>query len=152
MAEPIVEQIMQAVRTRCGAYTASYRSSMVAKWQPRDMTISVYQGEITRNEIMSCPGNPPAMAYDIEAIVAGIAKPSDAETTAIDTFKNRMWSEIVKAVTNADKWYQWGGLAVNTEINSVEDYTSDDGSMAGVKVSMAITFRTDENNPFNARA
>lgn len=152
MSEPVAEQIMQAVRLRMAAFTAARRSAAVATWQPKDMTIAVYQGDLTHNEELSCPGNPPAQAWDLQAIVAGIVKPSDHDTTPVDTYKNRFWAEIVKAATADNLWHNWGGLAVNTTIGSVEDYTADDGSMSGVKVVFTITFRTDENNPFNVRA
>jgi len=152
VSEPVAERIMQAVRTRMAAYTSAYRSSHVATWQPKDLTIHVYQGEIVRNEEMGCPGNPPATAWDMTAIVAGIVKPSTTETTAVDTYKNRFWAEIVKAAPLADLWHTWGGLAYDTQVNDVEDYTSDDGSAAGVKVSMVIRFRTSENDPYAVRA
>jgi hypothetical protein len=58
----------------------------------------------------------------------------------------------VKAATNADQWHTWGGLAFNTVIGDVEDYTSDDGSAAGVKVPFVISFRTDEDDPYAVRA
>jgi hypothetical protein len=152
MPEPVAEQILQAVRTRLSAYTDSYRSPRVANWQPKDLVIHIYQGDIAPNDELSCPGNPPAQAYDMPVVVAGIIKKSDSETTPVDTYKNRFWAEIVKAVTNADLWYNWGGLAVNTTIGTIEDYTSEDGSAAGVKVEFLITFRVSENDPYAVRA
>ena len=152
MSEPVAERIMQAVRTRMAVYTAAYRSTHVATWQPKDLVISVYQESIVRNEEMDCPGNPPATARDLMAMVAGIVKPSSTDATPVDTFKNRFWAEIVKAATVADQWHTWGGLAFNTVIGDVEDYTSDDGSTAGVKVPFVISFRTDEDDPYAVRA
>jgi hypothetical protein len=152
MSEPIVEQIMTNVRTRLAAYTSAYRSPKIASWQPKDLTIAIYQGDITRNEEMSCPGNPPAQAWDLLAIVAGIVKPSDDDTTPVDRYKNRFWAEIVKAATNANQWHTWGGLAYDTVIGDVRDYTSDDGSASGISVEMLIRFRTDEDDPDVGRA
>lgn len=152
MSEPVAERIMAAVRTRMAAYTSAYRSTRVASWQPKDLTLHVYQASIEANEELSCPGNPPAQAYDLEAVVAGITKTSDTDTTPVDTYKNRLWAEIVKAATDADLWHTWGGLAVNTVIGAVEDYTDESGGVAGVSVRMIITFRVSENDPFEARA
>lgn len=112
----------------------------------------VHQGTLTPNAALSCPGNPPAQAYDLEAIVAGIVKPSDMELTAIDTFKNRMGADIIVAATNAALWHQWGSLAINTTIGPVEEYVEESGGFAGVMVKFLITFRTNEDDPYTVRA
>jgi len=152
MTEPVVEQIMANVRTRMAAAFTAYRSTRVATWQPKDLVVHVNQGSLTPNAELSCPGNPPATAYDLEAIVAGIVKPSDAETIAVDTFRNRMGADIVKAATDAELWHQWGGLALNTIHGPIEDYMDETGGFAGVMVKFTITFRVDEDDPYQVRA
>lgn len=153
MAEPVVEQIMAAVKTRmAAAFSNAYRSTRIATWQPKDLVVHVHQGTLSPNAELSCPGNPPAQAYDLEAIVAGITKPSDASQVAIDTFKNRMGADIIVAATNASLWHQWGGLAINTTIGTVEEYVEETGGFQGVMVRFQITFRTDENDPYTVRA
>ena len=153
MPEPVAEQIMQAVRSRVAAtYTSTYRSANIATWQPKNDTMHVYQGDITENREIDCPGNPPAKGWTIEAIVAAILRPSQTDVTPIDTFKNRAWAAIVQAVTDAPLWHNWGGLSLNTDIGTIEDFTADDGSGSGVMVRLSIHFRTDENNPYNVRA
>jgi hypothetical protein len=152
MSEPVVEQIMANVRTRMAAAFTAYRSTRVATWQPKDLVVHVHQGALTPNADLSCPGNPPATAYDLEAIVAGIVKPSDAETIAVDTFRNRMGADIVRAATDAELWHQWGGLALNTVHGPIEDYMDETGGFAGVMVRFTITFRVDENDPYQVRA
>jgi hypothetical protein len=152
MSEPVVEQIMANVRTRMAAAFTAFRSTRVATWQPKDLVVHVHQGSLTPNTELSCPGNPPATAYDLEAIVAGIVKPSDAETIAVDTFRNRMGADIVKAATDATLWHQWGGLALNTVHGPIEDYMDETGGFAGVMVRFTITFRVDENDPYQVRA
>jgi hypothetical protein len=152
MSEPVAERIMQAVRARVAAYRPAFRSTNVAKWQPKHEVMHVYQGDITENPKIDCPGNPPARGYTIEAVVASIFKPSENDLTAIDTFKNRAWSEITKAVTNANLWWNWGGLAIDTRIGTIEDFTGEDGSGSGCMVRMSIHFRVDETDPFTARS
>ena len=153
MPEPVVERIMQAVRSRVAAtYSSTYRSANIATWQPKNDTMHVYQGDITENREIDCPGNPPAKGWTIEAIVAAILKPSQTDTTPIDTYKNRAWAAIVQAATDAPLWHNWDGLALNTDIGTIEDFTADDGSGSGVMVRLSIHFRTDENNPYNVRA
>lgn len=153
MTEPVVEQIMANVRTRMAVeFDNVYRSTRTATWQPKDLVLSVHQGTLTPNPELSYPGNPPAQAYDLEAIIAGIVKPSDASVIAVDTFKNRLGSNIIKAATNATNWHQWGGLAINTTIGTVEEYVEETGGVQGVMVRFTITFRTNENDPYTVRA
>lgn len=153
MTEPVVEQIMANVRTRmAAAFDDVYRSTRTATWQPKDLVIHVHQGALTPNPELSCPGNPPATAYDLEAIIAGIVKPSDTSIIAIDTFRNRMGADIIAAATNATLWHQWGGLALNTVHGPVEEYTEETGGLAGVMVRFTITFRVDEDDPYTVRA
>lgn len=153
MTEPVVEQIMANVRTRMAvAFDDVYRSTRVGTWQPKDLVLHVHQGTLSPNAELSCPGNPPAQAYDLKAIVAGIVKPSDASTVAVDTFRNRLGADIITAATNATLWHQWGGLAINTTIGTVEEYTEETGGLSGVMVTFTITFRTDENDPYTVRA
>lgn len=134
------------------AFTTAYRSTRVATWQPKDLVVHVHQGAITPSADFSCPGNPPAQGYEVEAIVAGIVKPSDTDTTAIDTLKNRLGADIIVAATDAVLWHQWGGLALNTTIGPIEDYTEETGGLSGVVVRFTIAYRTDEGNPYNVRA
>lgn len=152
MTEPVVEQIIDAVRERMDAFTKAYRSTRTATWQPLDLTVHVHQGAITPNPDVSCPGNPPAQGYDVEAIVAGIVKPSDNDDTPVDTYKNRLAADIIKAATDASLWHQWGGLALNTTIGNAEPYTEETGGVAGVLVRFTITYRTNENDPYTVRA
>lgn len=152
MSEPVAEQIMQAVRSRVATYKTAYRSTNIATWQPKNETLHVYQGNIVEAPDFDCPGNPPAKGYTLEAIVAAILKPSETLTTPIDTFKNRAWSEIVKAITSEHLWHNWGQLAINSNIGTMEDFTGDDGSGSGIMVRVSIHFRVDEDDPFQERA
>lgn len=153
MTEPVVEQIMANVRTRmAAAFDDVYRSTRTGTWQPKDLVLSVHQGALTPNSEVSCPGNPPAQGYTLEAIVAGIVKPSDESIVAVDTFKNRLGADIIAAATNASLWHQWSSLAINTTIGTVEEYVEETGGLQGVMVRFMITFRVDEDDPYTVRA
>ena len=70
MTEPVVEQIMATVRSRMAAvFDNAYRSTRIATWQPKDLVVHVHQGALTPNPELSCPGNPPAQAYRIAALL-----------------------------------------------------------------------------------
>lgn len=153
MPEPIAEQIVAVIKSRIVTYTSdTQRSTRVGTWQPKDGTIVVYQGSLTENPELSCQGNPPAKAWNMEVVIACLLKPSDTDTTPIDTYKNRIWAEIVKAVNTGTNWHSMGGLALDSNFGSVEDHTDGDGAFAGVKLSLNVLFRVDEDNPFNVRA
>jgi len=151
MAEPIAELIARVVESRMDVYTSAFRSTAHATWQPKDLVVHVFQGDLIKNEELSYPGNPPAQAWDMPVTIAGIVKPSDSETTPVDTFKNRLGSEIIKAITTGVGWYTFGGNAFNTTIGTIQDYTADDGSSSGVKVELLIQFRTSEFDPTSQR-
>jgi hypothetical protein len=152
MSEPVVEQIMANVRSRMASFASAFRSTRVATWQPKDLTIHVSQGSFAPDDSVSCPGNPPAQGYALEAVVAGIVKPSDKDTIPVDTYKNRLGADILAAITNSGTWYQWDGLALNTEVGEIEDYTGSDGAACGVFVRMAVHFRTSELSLYTVRA
>lgn len=152
MPEPVSEQIMAAVKTRMDAVFTAHRSTRIATWQPKDLVVHVHQGALTPNPELSCPGNPPAQAWDLEAIVAGIVKPSDTSTVPIDTYRNRLVADIVKAATDANQWHTWGGRALNTTFGASETIVEDNGAVSGVMVRMVITFRVSETDPYAARA
>jgi len=161
MATAIAEQIAATVKTRLalistGAGYETTTSGVVRpvrlnNARPLDYQIFVTQGDITRVPELDCPGNPPATARVIPFSIAGILRPSDTDTTAIDTIKNQFWADVVRSLCNAVAWWNWGGLAVNSDIGDVEDYATDDGSSAGFKVALNVTYRTDETNPYNVR-
>lgn len=153
MPTPISELIMQEVKTRLAVFAATAeRPTQVGNFQPKHGKIVITQGTITPNPELAYPGNPPAIAWDMEAIVSCIIKNSDVDTVALDTYRNEFWSEIIKAANTGDNWHTWGGNAINSTISEVTDQLDEDGAFAGIRVVLLITFRTDENNPFNVRA
>jgi hypothetical protein len=152
MTEPVSEQIMAKVKTRVATALTAHRSALVATWQPKDQVTHIFQGDVIANDAISCPGNPPAKGWTLQAGVAGICKPSDTDTTPIDTFKNRIGSDIVGAITTGATWHNWDGLAIDSEVTQIEDYTGTDGASSGVLVRLSIHFRTDEDDLTVARA
>lgn len=152
MAEPVSEQILAVVRSRLTAYATTHRSTRIGTWQPKDNTLVVNFLTLERNEELSCPGNPPAQAWDMEVEICGLIKPSDTDTTAVDTYKMRLHAEIIKACCDGiSRWWTWGEKAIDSRFSTAEEHTDDNGAFAGVKVTMTATFRTDEDNPFNLR-
>jgi len=161
MALPISEQIAVKVRTRLGLISTDngyevdvagvYRPNKVAQFHPENYQVIVTQGDVSMNEELSHPGNPPATAWDLPFEIAGILRISDTNTTSLATHKNVFWADVVKALTDATAWYNWDQLAINSIISDVADYQDTDGN-SGFKLTLKVTFRTDETNPYNVRA
>jgi len=162
MATSISEQISAKLQTRLGVIDTGsgyetttagvVRPTRLGGFQPKDYLIVVTQGDIARNDELSHPGNPPAAAWDIPFMVAGILRTDETTTTASDTLKNQFWADCVKAINTGTDWYQWDSLAINSTITDVKDFQASDGSASGFFLTVLVTFRTDENNPYNVRA
>ncbi len=98
------------------------------------------------------PWKSPAQGWTLEAAVAGICKPSDKDTTPIDTYKQRIAADIIGPLRTQVSGTNWDGLAINTEFGEVGDYTGNDGSVAGRCRPAFDPFRTDENDLYTVRA
>ena len=162
MATAVSEQIAVVVKTRLALITTANgyentvssvdRPTVKGVPSPEDYQIVLTQGDIIRNAEHSKPGSPPATAWDMPFVIPAILRPSEEDTTASDTLKNQFWGDVIKAITNATPWHTFGGLAFNAMYGDVRNYQADDGSSAGFQLDLLVQFRTDENNPFTARA
>lgn len=161
MAIPVSEQIAVKVKTRLGLITTGagyeqtitgvHRPAKVAQFHPENYQIVVTQESNTVNEELSHPGNPPAKARDLTFAIAGMLRISDTDTSALDTFRNVFEADIEKAITVDAAWWNWDSLAINSTIGDIETYQDTEGN-SGFKVPLVVTYRTDENNPYNVRA
>lgn len=160
MATPISEQIAAKIATRLAGITVAngyeLTVSEVARplrfdgFRPQNNQLIVTQGNLTRNDELSAPGNPPATAYDLEFTVAGLLMPTESSTSKIDTLRNTFASDTIKAIcTPAASWHNWDTLAIDTKVGDVTDITTEESS--GFKLSLTVTFRTTENNPYQSR-
>lgn len=147
MAEPVPERIAEHVRSRLAPIAAggAIRPTRLGDFQPKDYQVVITQGDVIRNPALDCPGNPPAIARVIPFIVAGILRPSEKLTTPIATLKNEFWSTCVKAINTGSAWWNWNGLAIDSQVSDVENYSDEDGN-SGFHLNLRITFRTDEND------
>jgi hypothetical protein len=99
MATAVAELIIDKVRTRLGDIKVSggyevtvsevVRPTRYGGFRPQDLQLVVTQGTLERNADLSHPGNPPATAWDMEVIVAGLLMPSESSTSKIDTLRNQ---------------------------------------------------------------
>lgn len=162
MATPISEQIALKVKQRLqlidegSGYETSVEGTVVRApriWEGnlKDYQIIVSQGPLSYNEELSHPGNPPAAAWDLPFVIVGELRPSEDDTTALDTLANEFSSDIFRSIcTPQASWHNWDGLAINTQFGSVEIINADE--MAAVRVEITVTYRVDEINPYTVRS
>ena len=158
---PVVSRIADELFNRLNKLTAGFspftavyevvRSQRLGQYTPRHLQIVLTKGAIEEVPELSCPGNPPAIAWRQVFDIRCHVLPSEKDPTPIDTYCEVMAADVVRAVCDPTRWHTFGGLAINAEWLATEDINSD-GGMDGVNVPIAITYRVDEGNPFNVRA
>lgn len=161
MASPICERIAVKVKVRLGlideddgyetTVSQVVRPTRLGGFTPKDYQLIVTQGNMIYNREQSRHGNPPAIAWVIPFIIAGVIKQNESDTTAVAALKNTFAADVIKAVTSVADWHNWDQLAIDTTFGNVDDYTGSDGQ-AGFKIGMNVLFRVDEDDPYTARA
>ena len=160
MATAILEQIAQKVVTRLASITVAggyeftvsevVRGTRFGGFRPQHLQLVVNQGTLSRNEELSFPGNPPATAWEMPFEIVGLLMPSESDTNKIDLLRNQFSSDVVKALsTPAASWHNWDGLAILSTISDIDDITQEESS--GFRLTMTVTYRTTEANPYAAR-
>jgi hypothetical protein len=161
MADPVSEQILDKVRHRLTAIKTSagfeldvsevVRPSRFGGFRPQHLQLVVTLGGMTRNTELSHPGNPPATAWDMEVVVAGLLMPPETFAGKIDALRAKFAADTIKAIcTPAASWHNWDSLAILSELGDIEDVTTEESS--GFRLPMTVTFRVDEGNPYTVRS
>jgi hypothetical protein len=73
------------------------------------------------------------------------------ESTPIDTTINTFQADVIKCLTSVANWYQFGGVAIDTNLLAVE-LINEDGGIGGFNLPVAITYRHSEDDPYEVRA
>lgn len=128
------------------------RPTRQGNYTPQDMQIVLTQGSSEEIEDLHCPGNPPAIArqqiFNIRCHVVNDENSSEA----IDSRLNSIASDVIQSVCYpASTWHNFDGNAIDAAWQQREQVSAD-GGIDGINVPIAITYRTDETNPYNVRA
>lgn len=125
-------------------------------FHPSPRGIYVKQQAEAENEELSCPGNPPAVAYDVVFEITGYANQIDTDTTEpaiVDdgATVNNMLASIQKAIANNDAahWHEFDGNSLNATMPVAE--TMETADYDGAKVELIVTYRTSEIDPYALR-
>lgn len=134
-------QVCEVIQpTRLGNYT------------PKDLQIVVMQASPTRVPELDCPGNPPATAMQQIFNIHCHVRSSEEDTAEVDGTINRFAADVRKAVcTPQNTWHTFGGYAVIAEWLTQENIDSGEGT-DGINIPLAVTYRTDEDDPYTVRA
>jgi hypothetical protein len=162
MATPVSELIASVLESRLNLLTVDgdyettvcevVRPTRLGTWTPQDLQIVLTQDSPQINEELSYPGNPPAVAYEMQFNVRCHVMTDERDETAVDTTCNRFAADVVKAVcSTGTDWYTMGGYAINAQWQAYENIDGS-GSLDGVNVPLLVTFRTDEGNPYTVRS
>jgi hypothetical protein len=127
------------------------RPKRLSGYTPKDRQIVLTREAKERVSEIDCPGNPPAEGHRAVFAIRCHIMPSEKDTTPVEEYCDIIESDVKRAVGDANLWHTMGGLAINSEWMDPIAINSD-GSFDGVAVMIAVTFRTDENNPYNVRA
>lgn len=157
----VVEQIALALKSRLDAMVDDstnfpvnvsevVRPTRFGDFTPLDRQIVLVQGQMETVPELSHPGNPPAQAYRITFQIRGHVINDERAFLAIDETLNQFHADIVQAVAVDSTWQTFGGLSFDAEWKPPE-YVAADGGIDGINVPLAVSFRTDEDNPTQVR-
>ena len=136
------------------------RPTRLGSWTPRDLQIVVVQGDAERVETLDVPGNPPAECNRQIFNLYCYVRSSESDDEPSDKTVNAFVADVKKAVCDPQAtWHNFASVcgttttnwAINAEWLTPENIESGEGC-DGIKLILAITYRTDENNPYNVRA
>ena len=132
--------VCQVVRpTRFGDYT------------PQDKQILMTQGNLEHVPELSIPGNPPGIARRQVFNIRCHLMTDENSETPIEADINLFASDVIRAVTTPSAaWHTFDGLAIDAEIRDFEFITAD-GSLDGINIPVAVTYRVSEYDPTVSR-
>jgi hypothetical protein len=160
---PVIERIAQELYQRLAALTdddstAETKVSEVIRpkrfedYTPKHLQIVMKFGASAIVPELMCPGNPPAIARAQTINLHLHVMPSELDANPVDELEQQFIADVIESVTTSQNtWHTFGGLAIDAEWQDVEDIIGD-GGPDGVTLPIAITYRTDEGNPYNVRA
>lgn len=161
MSTPIPEEIISRVATRLALITTGngYNQTVTVLRPlrlnddlPGDYRLVLGIGDHQPAPEHDRPGNPPAVAYNLTILIEGEVRLSDSSTTTIDAAAMTLQADVVKALTNAANWYQWGGFSIDSKLTGTGINRSGDGGSAGFTFSLVVLYRCSETDPYTVRA
>jgi hypothetical protein len=128
------------------------KSKRLGDFTPQDLQVVIQQANTELVPELMCPGNPPAEAWrQVFNLYLHIMPDELYDEETIDSIRNRFIADVRKVVcTPSATWHNFGGKAINAEWQSMQNIESGE-SCGGVVMPLAITYRTNENDPYTLR-
>ena len=164
MANPVVELIALELVDRLENVTTAngFNQTLIVQRplrlgveQIKDRLAVVMLGDLSPGED-DVDGNGYAQSWVQRYAVHLLSRPSERDTTPIETYLLRMWADCVKAVTrkgesNESSWHTFDGNSISALIQPfIIDALEDDNS-GMLTFSVDVTYLTNENDPYTAR-
>jgi len=158
---PVVERIAQAIKTRLGTVTTAngYQVQLAevvrplrrGEYIPRDKLCVLEQEDpFDAPDAEYIHGATPARIWVQPFVVTLFVQPDETDTTPVDTRVNLIRSEVERCLMSAD--LTWGNLAYeHTHLAGASYFDSSDGSFSGVQITLEVTYRVPENDPYTPR-
>ncbi len=127
------------------------RPTRLDGYTPRDKQIVLTFGDSDEVDELMCPGNPPAVARRQTFNIRCHVMNTENSREAIDTAANTFASDVIKAVCSPTTWHTFDGNAIDS-VWLPREQVSADGGLDGIHLKLAVTYRTDEDNPYNLRS
>lgn len=157
VVESIAEVLYQRLRNLINNTT--YNTKVTEVFRPRrleqrtirDRQIIMVDGSHDRVPELDHEGNPPAEAWRITFNLYLHILNDERSCDPIDKLIHTFAADVKKAVCSVDtRWHTFGEKAVDAVWQSMESIQSD-GSFDGVNLPIAVTYRVDEDDPYQVR-
>lgn len=153
MAEPVIEQIADALQTllegitTANGYTRNVsavhrQSRFYAATVAVDNEIVMWQTRRERDDPVE--GNPPRLNWDQRFELFAVCRPSDQSQTPQDMILNRFVADIEKRLATDQTF---GGKAQQSWVESVASIEDEEGKCIGGVVTLLVQYRVPENDP-----
>ena len=162
MPTPVVEQIAVKVKTRLEAITTGngYELSVSGVVRPKRIDETspannqIYLTQETATTVAVYQGNPAKHEWRQPFRIALGLRPSETDSTAMDTHRNTFFADVQKALAQptSGEWSQWDGLAMNSNLGSAEWFLDDEGAEGGLHLILDVFYRVPENDPYTVAA
>ncbi len=146
----ILNELLQRIQN--GGYIAEVVSpNLLDDYSPKDQQVIVSATSFTENPELGCQGNPPAVAFDASVEVICIIRQRKDDSNNVEERLSDFSAGVTQAALSGDNWWTMGGNAIDTKVMGLEKEVESDGSTASHTISLNITYRHSENNPFIRR-
>jgi len=151
---PVDEAIVEDIETLLAAIddvTVIRQRKQVDEWTPEDLQIVLVKKSLERLPEIDCPGNPPAIGYEMEVQLRLHRLQSERDDEPLDVLLSTFVADVMAAITASTDWYNWSGNAIDSEFGSVE-FIDNDGGFDAALLPLKIKYRFSESNPYEPRS